>query len=327
MQVAATVAFLGAVGWSVAVRWADVPAVLDELSAPGLALAGLAAGVGNCCGFLAWRAILTDFGARPPLSGAARIFFVGQLAKYLPGKVWPILVQARLGRAYRIPGRSSAVAALLAMLITLGSGLLLTAAALPVLGGRAFERFWWSLLIVPLTLVLFWPPLLNRILTRLLRLARREPMPRPLSPRGISGAVGWSLATWLAYGTHLWLLLVDIGAVGPQLLLRSVGAFAGSWSVGFLLAVAPAGIGPREVALPLLVGPAVAAPAALVAAVVSRLLLTIVDLLLPAVALLAEWSGRRAPRRALPSSREVSSPEPVDSLAAPSVDSGPGPSA
>ncbi|MEE6305795.1 lysylphosphatidylglycerol synthase domain-containing protein [Plantactinospora veratri] len=297
-QVTVTGAFLGLVGWSVARRWPEVPAVLGELSPPGLLLAGLAAAVAGLCGCLAWRAILTDFGVDLPLRGAARIFFVGQLAKYLPGKVWPILVQARLGRAYGVPGRASAVAALLAMLVTLGTGLLLAAAALPLLGDRAVADYWWVLLAVPPALLVLWPPLVNRILAALLRLARREPMPRPLSARGIGGAVGWSLATWLGYGAHLWLLLADIGAGGgPDLLLRSIGAFAGSWSVGFLLAVAPAGVGPREVALPLLLGPTVAGPAALVATVLSRLLLTTVDLLLPAVAVSLRWSGRRLSRR------------------------------
>ncbi|MDG4789933.1 lysylphosphatidylglycerol synthase domain-containing protein [Micromonospora sp. WMMD1102] len=295
VQVTLTGALLGLVGWSVARRWDEMPGVLDKLSVPGLLLAGLAAVAGGLGGCLAWRAVLADFGAVLPLRGAARIFFVGQLAKYLPGKVWPIVVQARLGQAYGVPGRASAAAALLAMLVTLGTGLLLTAAALPVLGDRAVRDYWWILLAVPPALLLLWPPLVNRLLGALLRLTRREPMPGPLSPRGIAGAVGWSLATWLGYGTHLWLLLVDVGAGGgPELLLGALGAFAGSWSVGFLLAVAPAGLGPREAALPLLLGPTVAGPATLVATVLSRLLLTLVDLLLPAVAitLTSRWSPR-----------------------------------
>jgi len=296
-QIAVTVVFLGFLGWSISGRWSEVLGVIGALSAPGLGLAGLAAGLGGICGFLAWRAILTDFGAELPVAAAARIFFVGQLAKYLPGKVWPILVQARLGRAYQVPGRASAVAALLAMLITLGTGLSLTAAALPLLGDGAFADLWWTLPVVPVVALLLWPPLLNRALGRLLRLARREPMPRPLSARGVAGAVGWSVATWLAYGVHLWLLLLDIGVGGPELLVQSVAAFAGSWSIGFLLAVAPAGVGPREVALPLLLGATVAPSAALVVAVVSRLLLTAVDLVLPGMAALTEWVRLRRSRR------------------------------
>ncbi|MEE6260398.1 lysylphosphatidylglycerol synthase domain-containing protein [Plantactinospora sonchi] len=294
-QVVVTVALLGFLGWSVAGRWHEVRGVLGDLSAGGLVSAGLAAAVAYGCGFLSWRALLTDLGAEVPVAGAARIFFVGQLAKYLPGKVWPILLQARLGRAYRVPGRTSATAALLALLVVLGTGLLVTAGALPVLGDRAFDRFWWTVLVLPAALVPLWPPLLNRLLARLLRLARREPLPRPLGGRGIGLSVGWSLAGWLAYGVHLWLLLGDAGATGRDLLPVAVGAFAGSWCLGFLLAVAPAGVGAREVALPLLLAGAVASPVALVAAVVSRLLMTVVDLLLPALAVLAERTRSAGP--------------------------------
>ncbi|MBE1485124.1 lysylphosphatidylglycerol synthase domain-containing protein [Plantactinospora soyae] len=320
-QVVVTVGLLGFLGWSISRRWSEVPGVLDELSLPGLALAGLAAGLGGIFGFLAWRAILTDFGAALPLVAATRIFYVGQLTKYLPGKVWPILVQARLGRAYQVPGRASAAAALLTMLISLGTGLLLTAAALPLLGERAFAGLRWTLPVLPVVLVLLWPPLLNRMLGRLLRLARREPMPRALSPRGVAGAVGWSLAAWLAYGMHLWLLLVDIGAGGPELLVPAVGAFAGSWSIGFLLAVAPAGVGPREVALPLLLGATVVPSAALVVAVVSRLLLTAVDLVLPAMAVSAEWARRRSGRR--PGTGATPKPPPTPRPAEPPTVPGP----
>ncbi|MEO3744167.1 lysylphosphatidylglycerol synthase domain-containing protein [Plantactinospora sp. B5E13] len=287
-QVVVTVVLLGFLGWSVAGRWDEVRGVLGDLSAGGLVLAGLAATVAYGCGFLSWRVLLTDLGAPVPVTGAARIFFVGQLAKYLPGKVWPILFQARLGRAYQVPGRTSAAAGLLALLVTLGTGLLVTVGLLPALGDRAFDRFWWTVLVLPAALVALWPPLLNRLFARLLRLARREPLPRPLTGRGIGPAVGWSVAGWLAYGVHLWLLLRDAGATGATLPLVAVGAFAGSWCLGFLLAVAPAGVGAREVAVPLLLAGSVAAPVALVAAVVSRLLMTVVDLLCPLCAVLTE---------------------------------------
>lgn len=303
----ATAVLLGYLGRAVAGRWDEVRGVLGDLSAATLALAGLAAVAAYGCGFLAWRAILTDLGAGMPVTGAARIFFVGQLAKYLPGKVWPILLQTRLGRAYGVPGRASAAAALLVMLITLGTGLLLTAVTLPVLDGRTVDTVWWTLGVGSPVLVALWPPVLNRLLAWLLRVARRPPMPQPLSARGIGSALGWSVLSWLAYGVHLWLVMYDAGATGPALPVVAVGAFAGSWCLGFLLSVAPAGVGTREAALPLLLAGAVAVPVALVAAVVSRLLMTVVDLLCPLVALLAE-RVRRPERAGTPESAAEVSP-------------------
>jgi uncharacterized membrane protein YbhN (UPF0104 family) len=294
-EIVITAAFVGFIVWSVAGRWSEVTGVIGDLSVPALALSALAAAAAIWCSFLSWRAILADFGSQVPVRGGMKIFFVGQLGKYLPGKVWPIVTQARLGKAYQVPGRSSAAAVLLTMAITLGTGLLLTAVTLPVLGGRALDQYWWVLLVLPLAAVALWPPVLNRALGYAMKLARREPMPRPLTLGGIGRSVGWAVATWLCYGVHLWALLLDLGGSGGDLLLRSIGAFAGSWAIGFLLSVAPAGLGPREAALTVLLGATVSEPAALVAVVVSRLLMTVADLVWPAVAVLAE---RRRQRRA-----------------------------
>jgi hypothetical protein len=289
--------FVAFIGWALIRQWSEVTAVAGRLSAQALGLSFLAALAATWGGFFSWRAILADFGSRVPFTAGLRIFFVGQLAKYVPGKVWPMLTQARLGRDYRVPGRASAAAALIVLGTTLGTGLLVTAVLLPVLGGDAFDRYWWTVLVLPAAFVLLWPAVLNRLLDRAMRLARREPMPRPLTWRGIGASTGWALLVWLAFGVHLWVLLADLGVRSPDLLLRSIGAFAGSWAIGFLVAVAPAGVGGREVALIVLLRATVDQPTALVAAVVSRLLMTIADLASPALAVVLERRRLRGERQ------------------------------
>lgn len=293
VEIVVTVAFLAYVGYSLGKRWTEVQGVIGDLSVPAIALSLVGSLAAVWCSFLSWRVLLADFGSHVPVTGAMRIFFVGQLGKYLPGKVWPIVTQMRLGKAYNVPGRSSAAAVLITMFITLGTGLLLTAVVLPLLGGKAWDSYWWTLFTVPVAVVVLVPPVLNRLLALAMRLARREPMPQPLSARGIGLAVFWAVATWFCYGAHLWALLLDLGATGPDLIIRSVAAFAGAWSIGFLLAIAPAGLGPRETALVVLLAGSVSEPVALVAAVVSRLLMTVADLAWPAAALLTDRRRRR----------------------------------
>ncbi|MDG4764976.1 lysylphosphatidylglycerol synthase domain-containing protein [Solwaraspora sp. WMMD406] len=277
LQVVVVGVFVGFIVWAVAGQWSQVRATAADLSPAGLLLATAAALAALWCTFLSWRAILSDFGSTIPVAASARIFFLGQLGKYLPGKLWPILTQARLGRAYQVPGRASAAAALLVMAVSLGTGLLLTAALLPLVSPAAFDDYWWTLLALPLAAIALWPPVLNWGLARAMRLARREPMPRPLTPRGISQSVGWSVLAWLGYGGHLWALLWGLDAEAAHLVVLSVAAFAGSWAIGFLLLVAPAGAGPREAALVVILGASVGQPVALVAAVLSRLLITLLD--------------------------------------------------
>lgn len=318
LEITVAMAFVGYLAWTVAGRWAEVRGVIGELSPVALALSTVAALAAFWCSFLSWRVVLADFGSDIPLSGGMRIFFIGQLGKYLPGKVWPVVTQARLGRTYQVPGRASAAAALLVMLISLGAALLLTAVLLPFLGGKAFDRYWWTLLALPVAAVALWPPVLNRILAHAMRLARRESMPRQLSLAGISRSVGWALLSWLLFGVHLWVLLSDLAGPRVDLLLPAIGAFAGSWAIGFLLSVAPAGVGPRELALTALLGAAVSEPAALVAAIVSRVLMTLTDLVWPVVAVLVERRWQRSRRGAVPdpdstaaAPAELGSPRPV----------------
>jgi glycosyltransferase 2 family protein len=290
-------AFLGFIGWAVVRQWRRVETVIGELTVTAVGLSAIAVLAGIWFSFLCWRAILADFGSRIPMTAGMRVFFVGQAGKYVPGKVWPILTQVKLGRDYRVPGRTSAAAAAIFMIIVLGTGLLVAILTLPILGADAFERYWWALLALPLAVVALWPPVLNWALNRAMRMAGREPMPQPLSAAGIGKAVGWSLVMWLLFGVHLWALLDALDVDAPNLLIRAIGAFAGSWSIGFLLLVAPAGVGPREVALVVLLASTTDQPTALVAAVVSRLLMTLGDLAWPLIALALERRRLRSARQ------------------------------
>ena len=273
----------------VAREWSAVAHVIGRLSPAALVGSTLLAMAGTWFSFLSWRALLADLGGAVPLVPAMRIFFVGQLGKYVPGKVWPVVAQVRLGRRYELPGRISAASAAVVTLLTFGVGLLVTAMTLPALGGDAARRYWWALLALPVAVVMLLPPVLNRLLARILRMLRREPMPRPLTLAGTGRAVGWALVMWLCYGAHLLVLLSGAGQpVTAGLMVRATGAFAASWAIGFLLAFAPAGLGVREIGLVGLLGASVAQPLAVAATLISRLMLTLADLAWPGLALALE---------------------------------------
>jgi hypothetical protein len=286
-------AFVAFIAYAVAKRWGDVRDYAGRLSlrAAGLSMAAVLGAV--WCSFLCWKAVLADFGSRVPVSGGMRIFFIGQLGKYLPGKLWPILTQMRLGDEYRVPRRASGAAAGVFMLLVLGTGLVLAAVTVPFLGGQAFGRYWWTLAVLPLALAAMHPAILNRCLGLALRLLKREPMPRPLTMRGIATAAFWCLPMWAAFGVHTWALALDLGSANAlDLYLRSTGVFAASWSIGFVLGVLPAGAGPREAAFILLFGATLPTAQATVIALVSRLLITVGDVAWGVLALV----GIRKPR-------------------------------
>jgi len=293
----ARVAFLAAVvafaAYAVASQWSEVSASLAQLSPLTLAGALLAVLVGLVGSMLAYRALLADMGSPLPVQTAARIFFVGQLGKYLPGSLWPVLAQMEMGRDAGVPRRRSASAIALTILIYLGAGLLVGAVALPFASDEA-AGYRWVVLLAPLFLLLLHPGVLNPLLTRVLTLARREPPEQPLTGRGTMTAFAWSIVSWVAFGLHVELLAVDLGASAGHSLPLAVGGFSLAWCAGFLLIVAPAGAGARDLALVALLSPVLTTHDATAVALVSRLLMTGGDVLTAGAAALT-WRARRGP--------------------------------
>jgi glycosyltransferase 2 family protein len=275
-------------------RWGDVRPLLGRLSVAVVAASLLAVVTGMLGSFLAWRALLTDFGYRLPFTGGMRVYFLGNLAKYVPGSVWQAVAQTELARDYRVPRRASAAALIVSMLAGVGTGALVAVLTLPFVEPEALHRYWWVLLALPVAAVVLWPPALNRIMDLVLRLARREPLAVSASVGGMLRAVGWDLASWVGFGAQVWLLARALGVHHPALFLQATGAFAAAWCVGFLIVFAPAGGGARELALVLLLQPIAPTATAWVIALVSRLLFTVGDLAWGGTALLAE---RRRLRR------------------------------
>ena len=220
-----------------------------------------------------WRSLMTGLGAPLAVGASVRIFFVGQLGKYLPGSVWPVLAQMELGRDHHVAPRTSAAAVALFLWVHLCTGAAVACVAVPLTTDIPAV----VVLGAPLALALLTPFVLGRAIGIVLRLTRR-PAPAQLpGAASVSAATGWALLMWLCYGLHLWLLAEGFG-VGQGVLvnpLGMVGAFAAAWSLGFLFLIAPAGAGAREAVLLALLP--LASGSALAVVVVSRVLLTFAD--------------------------------------------------
>jgi glycosyltransferase 2 family protein len=238
-----------------------------------------------------YRALLAGLGSPLPMRSAAQILFVGQLGKYLPGSVWPVLAQMELGSAHRVPRSRSASAAILAMVLSLAVGILVALVMLPVGGGAG--SYWWVFLFAPVAGLCLYPRLTNRILNLALRAARQPPLERPLGRRSMAVALAWAAFAWIALGLQIWFLAARLGLHGWSGPLLAIGSFAFAWCAGFIVIFAPAGAGIREVVLIALLAVAMSRADAAVVALVSRALMTIGDL---ASAGIAAWFARRSRR-------------------------------
>lgn len=278
-------------GYGLFAEWPQVRTALGRLEWSSVAGAALAAMAGSGCLMLAWRAVLADLGSRLPIPTAIQTMFVAQLAKYVPGAVWAFAAQVELGHDHQVPRRRGATAVIVSLAVALAVALLIAAATLPWTSSGEARHLWWAMALIPVILIGLWPPLLGRILDRALILARRQPLERRPSARGLATALGWTTLGWLLMGLQLWLLVRDVTGRGTHVLLLALGANALAWAAGVLIVVFPGGVGPRELVLVATLAPVMPRGVALATALVSRVVLTASDLAWGGAGLAA---GRRA---------------------------------
>lgn len=278
---------------SVSGQWDQVRGRLDDVSAATLAGSLVLTVVGLGFSMLSWRAVLAGLGSPLPVAAAARVFFLSQLGKYLPGSVWPVVAQMELGRDHDVPRSRMAAAGVVAMGFGVAAAVLLGAAVVPF-GVADAGSVRWLALAVPAVLLLLHPALLSRLLGTTLRLLRRAPLERPLDAATVVRGLGYAVLTWVCTGLHVWLVARDLGGGGDRLLPLAVGGFALAWAAGFLVVIAPAGAGVREGALVVALSGSLGRPAAVALALISRLVLTAADVVVAVVVVVRRRVGGSA---------------------------------
>lgn len=291
-------AFLAAavalVVWKLASQWDDVSPALGQVGWGALAAATLAACVALGFNTLSWRAVMRAVGLEAPLGDAAAVFLISQPGKYVPGAVWPVMAQAEFAREHGVSRARALTGSLVAMVVGVATAGIVGAVGLAAAAPGSLADYWWALAIAAALVVLLTPPVLGRVVALALRVTRRGDQAVRIGGRALGESAAWSVLNWLALGLQAWLVLRPLAGASASTVALATGAFALSWLVGFLLVIAPAGIGPREAALVLTLASVASAPQALAVAVLSRAAMTVADLVGLAVGLVLRAARRRA---------------------------------
>lgn len=229
-----------------------------------------------------WRSVLRGLGVETELPAASHVFFLSQLGKYLPGSVWPVVSQMEFGRRRGIARRTMLAANVITLAISLAVALVIAAVLLPLSSPAALHRFWWTFLLLPPLLACLHPRAIPAMLDLLFRLLRREPVGQRLTGRSVVEAVAWAIVSWLFLGLHLFVIIRGLGATGTDSLAAAIGGAAFAVAVGVAFIPAPAGAGVRDAVLVLTLTPSIGSTSALAAALASRVLLVVADLVLAA---------------------------------------------
>lgn len=275
---------VAAVVWALAGSWSEVRTDLARVSPSALVGATALALLALALTLVGWRAMLADLGSALPIGPAAGVLFVGQLGKYLPGSVWTVVVQAEVASRLGVPRKRTAVVGLLSVLLSALAGLAVGVLALPALleagGGRLYLLL---LVVLAAGLVSLHPRILNALVGRALRLARREPLEHGLSGRAVAVTMGAFVLAWLTLGLHVWVLATDLGAGRREVLVPAVLGYALAASVAMLAVLMPAGLVVRELILVLLLTGPLDRSAATAVVILSRFVITGSDVVAAAV--------------------------------------------
>jgi len=242
-----------------------------------------------------WRRVLAALGGSIGLSDAARIWFVSNLARYMPGALWQLGAMTELTRRRGVPVTVSTSSAVVITIVNVFTGLVV-ATAFAATTPQVLDGPRGRIIVAAGAVILLAMPV---VAPRLVGLARRITgrdlaIPRVGMRPIVVAAVSTALA-WLAYGVAFWILTAALLPGQWRDLPGCIALYTLSYLFG-LFNPAPAGIGAAEGAMILLapqLGVATSAEAAVLAVAV-RLWRTVLEIA-PGLVALALGGSRIEP--------------------------------
>ena len=245
--------------------WVDLQARGASIRiAPGAFLASMALYLGGLLPFgLFYRRALLAGGSTIRPYPATRAYLVSHLGKYVPGKAMVVVVRAGLSAPHGARASTAAFASIYETLLMMAVGGLVAAAgfslspsrgtSLPIgIGGRSITLplpliglglgFGFSFLSSP------WAfPRLARLAKRPLPGVGLDSLPR-ITPQLVGEGVAWNIIGWTLLGLSQVALLASMipGGLEPSAWPAVVASVALATVAGFVVPIAPGGLGVRE---------------------------------------------------------------------------------
>lgn len=260
----------------------DRDAIADAMSSADvgwLVVGGVAGTIAMALIGLNWLTILHRSGAAAPWRRGMAWFFVGQLGKYVPGGIWPIVGQAELAHRDATPRGAAYSSTAMSMVATfLGAA---AVAAITGLVTPADHRLASAALLALLTALMaaVAVPCVGRAIDRLVRRFTTRVLRLP-EPRWFTVLVARHMPVWIAFAGMNVFAVVALGVdVDRPLVVELIFVTSVSWMAGFVVVGVPGGIGVRETVFISMTTPSLGAGVAVSAAVLSRVVSIAVDLL------------------------------------------------
>ena len=255
---------------------ADISQIISQIKMPTVLTAGLAVLSGLMITGIIWTYLLGFQGYSPEKVFLQPVFFIGQLAKYIPGSVWVFGVQAHLASKLNIPRRATVTTGLIFVYVSVVSA--------SILGSFVVENLWPQFeyngilsMFVAIAGLFLLSPIVVRKLVKFLGLSGS---PTNVSFKKQVRLVLGLLIVWIMFGSSVKILGDSISSESSISLMYATSAFAVAYALGVLAVFSPAGIGVREGVLIYALTPEFGLEASVSIALITRLIHTSSDFLL-----------------------------------------------
>lgn len=255
--------------------WAQVSDLVSNASWGWLAVALACAAAGMSVAAVTWADALEVMGGRMRRSQALAWYYVGEIAKYLPGSIWAAVGRGEIARRRGVPAAQAYPSVFLSLIALYLAAALSAAILLPFDlahssdAGPALAL----LLLVPVGLGALHPAVLRRVIEFAERVTKRAiPVIVPPWRRSVLLVLRY-IPAWVGIALATWGVAVALPGVDAPVLRLSLATVL-SWTAGFVTPT-PGGAGVREAVFIAVSG--LASGPAVAVAVTARIIFVLVD--------------------------------------------------
>lgn len=292
LGLAAGLAIIGALAWTVAGAW-DVVTSFDWQPSAGWLVLGVVLVLASLLlSSLAYEAILGGLHRpAPPVAATVSAWARSLLGRYVPGNVLMLVGRAVMAQEHGVPKRITLAATTYEQVIALAAASLLAVVALLDIGSAsAVGPLVWLVLAVPPATLLLHPRVFGPASAWALGRIGRAPLGALLPVGRVVVMVGWYLVTSVLLGLGVWAFMRGIGGPGVGDPVGVASGFLLAFVVSMLVFVVPSGLGVRDAMLALVLSRQVPGGVAIALSVGSRLFLIAIEVVFVG---LAVATGRR----------------------------------
>ena len=232
-----------------------------------------------------WQRMLRHTRSSVPYFKLFKVWFFTNLGKYLPGKIWQFLGMVYMLEREGVPKKNSFSTGVLAQAFSVISGLIISVL---FLGANLYSHFFSknpTLVMVgavfglAILVLACYPKILERIVNLGLRILKKEKISLDITLKDVIIYLLFYSFSWLLFGLAFLIFVKAMADASFNMYPMLTGAFAFSLNIGFLAIFTPGGIGVREGVLVFLLSSFFPLPVSTLISLLSRLWITVGELL------------------------------------------------